>query len=69
MKQRLNTHLARGIYRQLINEARINMPLTIDRLMGWSSRGKIDNKYMKVTQSDLKQAKDKLEVLLNSILK
>lgn len=64
----LNTHLARGIYRQLINETRINMPLTIDRLMGWSSRGKIDNKYMKVTQSDLKQAKDKLEVLLNSIL-
>lgn len=64
----LNTHLARGIYRQLLNEARINMPLTIDRLMGWSSKGKIDNKYMKVTITDLNEAKNKLQVLLNSIL-
>lgn len=64
----LNTHLARGIYRQLLNEAQINMPLTIDRLMGWSSKGKIDNKYMKVSKSNLIDAKNKLELLLNSII-
>ena len=63
----LNTHLARGIYRQLLNESHINMHLTIDRLMGWSSKGKIDNKYMKVTRSNLLDAKNKLELLLNSI--
>lgn len=64
----LHSHLARAIYRQLLNQTRLTEPLTIDKLMGWSSKNKIDSKYRSVTDEELFYAKNKLELILIQIL-
>lgn len=62
----LSTHTARHSYRQLIGEAGITDDSVIKRLMGHSRRGDIDEVYYKVTEKALIDAKQKLDILLDS---
>lgn len=60
----MNSHMGRAIYRQLLNEAGLVKSMTIDKLMGWSSRSKIESRYMSVSETDLIDAQNKLELYL-----
>jgi integrase/recombinase XerD len=64
----LNSHIARSVFRQLINEIGVNDALTVDQLMGWSSKSKIDSRYRTVSNNDLVITRNKLQNYLGNLL-
>ena len=64
----LTSHLARSIYNQLLNEADISDSLLINKLMGWSSKNRIESRYRGITENKLMEAKLKLQFFLDNLL-
>lgn len=67
--KKLTCHMARHSFRQLIAEAGIRDLATIKMLMGHSRNNDIDSIYHNVTESQLLEAKNKLQTYLDRILK
>ncbi len=68
IKMPLTSHLARSIYNQLLNEADISDSLLINKLMGWSSKNRIESRYRGITENKLMEAKLKLQFFLDNLL-
>ncbi|HEX4375334.1 MAG TPA: tyrosine-type recombinase/integrase, partial [Puia sp.] len=61
---KITTHIARHTFRQLLAEAGIQDDSVIKRMMGQSRNGTIDQTYYEVTESRLREAKERFEIFL-----
>lgn len=64
----LSSHIARHTHRQLLSEAGIEDRGVIKRMMGHSGSGDIDSVYYSITESRLREAKQKFEKFLKKHL-